>query len=159
MKEIKLTQGKVAIVDDEYYDDISQFKWCAFKHRNTYYAVRNIIVGGRWKTLLMHRYILNMKTGICVDHVNGDGLFNVKENLRHCTNQENQRNRHSQKNNKLRIKGVRWCKIASKFKSQIGIGGKTIHLGYFNVMGDADSAYRIAEEKYFGEFARGLKNG
>lgn len=161
MREIQLTQGKVAIVDDEDFESLNQFKWCAFKHRNTYYAARNIIVGDRWKTLLMHREIMEATKGVQVDHRNGDGLFNCKKNLRHCTNQENQRNRHSQKNNKLHIKGVRWCKSASKFKSQIGIGGKTIHLGYFNVLGDADSAYRIAEEKYFGEFAikdRRVKN-
>ena len=64
------------------------------------------------------------------------------------------------KNNKLGIKGVHWDRNAKKFRAQIHVNKKQIHLGCFNVLGDADSAYRKAEEKYFGEFAGrdGLQN-
>jgi len=62
------------------------------------------------------------------------------------------------KNNKLGIKGVCWHKGARKFQSQIIYYGEKIYLGCFNVLGDADSAYRISEEKYFGEFARKYEN-
>ena len=108
-------------------------------------------------TILMHREILNTKRGISTDHINGNGLDNRKENLRVCTHQENTFNRHAQKNNKLGIKGVCWHKRAKKFCANINVKGKVIYLGIFNVLADADSAYRIAEEKYFGEFARSMK--
>ena len=40
MKEIQLTQGKVAIVDDEDYPELLKYKWCAYKGGNTFYAAR-----------------------------------------------------------------------------------------------------------------------
>ena len=75
--------------------------------------------------------------------------------MRVCTNQENSFNKvKPQKNNKLGIKGVHWNEKKKKFVSMIHINGKTINLGHYNVAGDADSAYRFAEAKYYGNFAR-----
>ena len=103
----------------------------------------------------MHREIMNTPTHLQIDHINGNTLDNRKENLRICTNQQNGFNKKNPlKNNKLGIKGVCWHKKIKKFMASIKINDKSIHLGYFNVLGDADSAYRIAELKYFGEFAR-----
>ena len=156
MKIIELTQNKVAIVDEEDYEKINVYKWCAIKCKTTWYAARNNYVSkGKQKLLRMHREILNAPLNIQVDHINGNGLDNRKENLRLCTHQQNQHNKkHPQKNNKFKIKGVHYCKNLNKFRARIGFNNKSIHLGYFNVLGDADSAYRIAEEKYFGEFVR-----
>ena len=156
MKEILLTQNKVTFVDDEDFERLNQFKWCAMKGRDTFYAVRHSPkVNGKSRMIVMHRDILNASNGIQVDHRSGDGLFNCKENLRLATHAQNQHNKKQpQKNNKLGIKGVIWHKRARKFRAQIKANNKIIHLGYFSVLGDADSAYRKAEEKYFGEFAR-----
>ncbi len=156
MKKIQLTQGKVALVDDEDFEKLSVFKWYAHWNGGKWYAVRSS--NGKQKRFYMHREILNITIGIQGDHRSGDGLDNRRENLRFCTNQQNafnQKNPH--KDNKLGIKGVRRCEDRKKFQARIKIDGKQIHLGCFNVMGDADSAYRIAEEKYFGEFARKVK--
>lgn len=104
----------------------------------------------------MHRVILNTPIGMDTDHVDGDGLHNRKKNLRICAHQKNSFNRKKpQKNNNLGIKGVHWIESIKKFQAKIQVNGKLINLGYFNVMGDADLAYRLAEEKYFGDFARG----
>lgn len=154
MKEIPLTQNKVALVDDEDFERLNQFKWYAWRHRKTWYSRRTDCSNGK-KAILMHREIMNAPKGIQVDHRNGDGLFNCKENLRSATHAQNMHNRiYPHKNNKLGIKGVCWHKANKKFRAQIRVNGKKIHLGLFNVMGDADSAYRKAEEKYFGEFTR-----
>jgi hypothetical protein len=40
MKTIPLTQEKIAIVDDQDYDQLEKHKWCAAKYRKTYYAFR-----------------------------------------------------------------------------------------------------------------------
>ena len=154
MKEIKLHNGMLAIVDDEDYEYCNQFKWYAVKSRNTFYAGRAPLDGNK-KLILMHREILGVHGNLQVDHRNYNSLDNRKENMRVCTPQQNNQNQRCSKRNKFGAKGVTWCKISKKFRARIATGEKRIHLGCFNVLGDADSAYRIAEEKYFGEFSRG----
>lgn len=157
MKEIKLTRSRITIVDDEEFEKLNQFKWRAHGHSNNCYAVRTFRFNKNEKQIdiIMHREILNAKKGISVDHVNGDRLDNRKENLRLATCAENRYNqKHANSNNKLGIKGVSYTKEGKKFWARIKINNKFIYLGSFGVMGDADSAYRKAEEKYFGKFAR-----
>ena len=156
MKEMQLTQGKVALIDDEDFERLNQFNWYAHRSGNNWYAVRSSSrINGKQTTIIMHREIMNTLLDMQVDHKNGNSLDNQKSNIRTCTHQQNQFNKiNPQKNNKLGIKGVRWYEKTKKFHARIGINGKYIHLGYYNVLGDADSAYRIAEEKYFCEFAR-----
>ncbi|MCH7911267.1 MAG: HNH endonuclease, partial [Candidatus Hydrogenedentes bacterium] len=92
MKTIELTQGKVAIVDDEDYGLLSRFTWnCAMqgKRRDLPYAIGNVC--GR--NVRMQRLIMNAPDNRVVDHINGDTLDNRKCNLRKCTNAENLRNR------------------------------------------------------------------
>jgi hypothetical protein len=89
MKEIKLTQGQVALVDDEDFEKINQFKWFAAKKGKTFYATRNITVNGKRKSALMHWYIMDGKS---IDHIDRNGCNNCRNNLRFCTHQENQMN-------------------------------------------------------------------
>jgi len=151
MKEIQLTQGKVALVAGEDFGKLNQYKWHITKKG---YAARNIVLNNKNRTLRMHREIMNAPNGIQVDHRDRNKINNCKYNLWFATNQQNLFNREMQKNNKLRIKGVHWRTGVKKFHAQIKVGGKKVFLGLFHVMGDADSVYRIAEEKYFKEFAR-----
>ena len=156
MKKIKLTQNKYAIVDDEDYERLIIFKWHTLKSRGKLYAVKqNSKINNLQKRILMHRDIITVPKDMQLDHINGNGLDNRKENLRICIHQQNQQNQlNPHKNNKLGIKGVHWNKKRRKFVAQIRFNGKKLNLGCFNVLGDADSAYRMAEEKYFGKFAR-----
>jgi len=157
LKEIKLTKGQVATVDDEDFERLSQFKWHALKRRASFCAVREDWNGGRKKrkTILMHREILAAPSDLVVDHINGNPLDNCRINLRLATKQQNSCNRNrSQKNNKLGVKGVSWHKRCGKYKSAIQYNRKSMHLGLFASLDDADKAYRDAEIKYFGEFAR-----
>ena len=156
MKEIQLTQGKVALVDAEDFERLNCFKWYASKYSDGFYAMRcGFTVDGKRKTIYMHREIMNTPYDMDTDHINYNGLDNRKKNLRNATRSENNQNRrYAHKDNKLGIKGVRWHTQRKKFTAQIQVKKKKIHLGCFNVLGDADSAYRKAEEKYFREFAR-----
>src|ERR1043165_2122866 len=86
-REIPLTQGYVALVDDCDYEWLSQWKWCAHvaKGGRTAYAFRA-------KGIAMHRVIMNAPEGMDVDHRDHNGLNNTRANLRICTHAENQRN-------------------------------------------------------------------
>jgi len=155
-KEIQLTQGKVAIVDDEDYEWLSQWKWYAVKSYNMFYAVRNITKpGGKQTLILMHRVILGLEPGdpqLC-DHKNHTGLDNRRDNLRICNNSQNHQNECLRRNHSSAFKGVSWRKSRNKWRALIGVDGKQKHLGYFNSEIEAVKAYDESAKIYFGEFA------
>jgi hypothetical protein len=84
--EVKLTRGLVTIIDAEDFELVSQYKWCAQRSGNTDYAHRR---HGK-TTVKLHRVLLVAPDGMHVDHVNGNGLDNRRENLRLCTQLEEQ---------------------------------------------------------------------
>lgn len=155
MREIELTQGKVAVVSDQYFEWLNQWNWSAIKYRDTWYAKRNI---GTWpvsnKTILMHREITNALGGMQVDHIDGNGLNNQLHNLRLATDSQNKANRGKQRNNKSGYKGVSWDSRARKWNAQIQVNRRCVHLGYFTDPIEAARAYDAAAPEYFGEFAR-----
>lgn len=59
-KKIYLTQGYVALVDDEDYERVSQFKWYASIGGGLVYAKHHIFKKGKRTTEFLHRYILNV---------------------------------------------------------------------------------------------------
>ena len=155
MRRIELTQDKFAIVDNENYEWLSKWKWCAVKHGNTFYAMRKIRMGKKWRTLFMHRVILGLDFGDkrqC-DHFNHNGLDNRKAKLRICTRSQNQHNQLPRTNTRSKFKGVVWCKQAKKWIAQIGNNGRHAYLGLFAFEIDAARAYNKAARDMFGEFA------
>jgi hypothetical protein len=156
MKRIKLTQGKYALVDDEDFEWLNQWKWHAFKRPHTFYASRNICSSdGKRGLLLMHRLLTEAPKGREVDHKDGNGLNNQRVNLRVCTDQENRQNRCKPSHNKSGYKGVSWHKRSKKWHAQIGANGiKMKSLGYFTNKIEAAKAYDSAARKYHGEYAR-----
>jgi len=155
MREIHLTQGKIAIVDDADHEYLSQFHWVTHKKRGTYYALRATKRPDGKKTLIyMHREILGMADPkVFVDHIDHDGLNNSRGNLRTCTHRENKRNIGKLRTNTSGYKGVSWHKERRRWCSAIKVNGKNISLGGFKSKDDAARAYNVAAIKYFGEFA------
>lgn len=153
MKEIKLTQGRVALVDDDDFSEQNQFHWYAHKCRYNWYATRNI--GGRLfkKLVYMHRAILGAKDGVKVDHRDGDGLNNTRKNIRKSTTMQNSANRGKNRNNKSGYKGVSYNVLSSKWQAQIKVSGHATYLGLFISSIDAARAYDRAARNMFGEFA------
>jgi hypothetical protein len=161
MREIPLTQGQVAIVDDADYDALSTYRWCAHRDRMTFYADRHASLpdGGR-TTVRMHRQILGVAPGVEVDHENGNGLDNRRENIRICTHQENQWNANKWARATSRFKGVSWEKSRRRWVAAIRLRGKAqrgrpraVWLGRFTDEESAARAYDAAARKHFGDFA------
>ena len=153
MREILLTRGMVALVDDEDYDRLSVRSWSARWNSGgrCWYAVS----GG----VLMHREVLGLQKGDPRegDHLEPeDTLNNQKLNLRIATHAENQANRRKNRNNTSGRKGVHVCKRNGGWQVVIGFGGKNLFLGRFKKddLELAASVYAEAAARYHGSFAR-----
>ncbi len=149
MKEIQLTQGKVALVDDEDYEYLNQFRWHAHKSKRTWSVRRNISIGHSKGTVLcMHIVLMSPPKGFEIDHKDHNGLNNQKHNLRICTHQQNQWNARKQLGTS-KYKGVYWHKRDQKWMCRIGFK----YLGLFISETKAALAYNKAAKEAFGEFA------
>lgn len=153
MKEIKLQNGKVAIVDDDDFVFLSKYKW--FMDANGYVVVGAILDNGKRQSIYMHRLLMGLGRGdkMKVDHVDGVKHDNRRENLRVCTHAENIRNKRHSKNNTSGYKGVHFCKARKKWTAAIKLNYKTIMIGRFENPGDAYAAYCKKAKELHGEFA------
>ena len=151
MKEILLTKGLKAIVDDDDFDVLSDSKWRAMRNHNTHYAV----TGGKGNFRYMHRLLCNACDGLVVDHINGDGLDNRKENLRAVTLSINRLSSKPSKNNTSGFRGVVFEKRTGKWTASVTrrIGGKRkrFHLGTFKSPDEAHAAYLLFIKENYGE--------
>lgn len=154
MIEIPLTQGQLALIDDEDFELVSQYKWRAnFNSKlKSFYALTDIRNNGERITILMHRLITDAPKGKVVDHINHNTLDNRKLNLRVCSQSENMMNSRKHIVNTSGYKGVSWYKQTKKWTAQIRIKGKNTGLGYFESPEKAYEAYCNAARIHHGEF-------
>lgn len=156
MKQIPLTQGKFALVDNEDYKWLNQWKWCARPDGYTCYVQRHSHrINGKPIHVQMHREILGLKRGDkrqC-DHIDGNGLNNQRSNLRICTQSQNYFNQRSN-GGSSQFKGVSWNKGADSWVAYIKHKGKRFHLGYFDDETEAAIAYDSKAKELFGKFAK-----
>lgn len=162
MREIQLTRGRVAIVDDVDFETLIAFKWRFSEVRGSGrgYAVRSLPRtaerphGG---DVSMHCQLLPVAPGLRVDHADGDGLNNRRHNLRPVTQQQNSFNRKVSCRNSSGFTGVSFDKSSGKWLGYIRVNGRLIRLGLYEKLEDAAAARAKAEPVYFGEFAGGLR--
>jgi hypothetical protein len=144
------------LVDTDVFWELRKLNctWCANPMGHTMYAVKNKRVNGKTDIQLMHRLILGLKSGDgkMVDHIDGNGLNNLKNNLRVATKSQNAQNIfHARSSTGYR--NVYWDKNKKKYYARIQHHGKMINGGAFN---DIHSAIQKAAElrrKYF-EFSQ-----
>lgn len=159
MKQIPLTQGQVALVDDEDFEELNKYKWFAVRQRTgNFYASRCIVkrTNDSWnqKFIIMHRIISRTPDNLICDHKNGNGLDNRQKNLRNCNRSENNMNRKLTDRNSCGFKGVFFLKQTGKWRAAIGLHNKHFYIGSFSTKEDAAKAYDKKAKELFGEFAK-----
>jgi hypothetical protein len=155
MRLIPLTQGKFAKVDDADYPRLATWSWFARQGESgIWYAARTEREGDYQGQVSMHREILGVSEDVAVDHKDGDGLNNQRENLREATKTQNGQNRGKNRNSKSRYKGVSWATRESKWFAQIQIDGKKKWLGYCETELEVAQLYDSYASTKFGAFAR-----
>lgn len=152
VKEIPLTKGKIALVDDADYEWLMQWKW----HVTTNgYAVRRERGKGKPAPfVIMHRALIGTAPGMDTDHIDGNKPNNQRNNLRMVTRSQNNANIRRAKNSTSGFKGVSFSKSRNKWSASISLNRKYFWLGYFNVAEDAYEAYCRKAKELFGEYAR-----
>lgn len=158
MIEIKLTRGKIGLVDD-IDADLLAFKWQACCNNGYWYARRGVYTNGKIHQVSMHRTILERMVNRPltrkdhVDHIHGLTLDNRRSEIRLATPSQNQCNQPLDRNNTSGYKGVSFDKRRNRFYAVIYVNRKQIRLGGYATAEDAYAAYCEAALKYHGEFA------
>ena len=147
--------GRELLVNEDDSNDIKILstsitpKWYQLTIETLSTGYKSIKINQKRKTL--HRFIYyahNREWNISdssknnfIDHIDGDKTNNNISNLRVVTSQQNQFNMRN-------IKGYTWCKRDKKWRAQIQLNKKGIHLGYFDTEEEARNAYLEAKKKY-----------
>lgn len=139
---LKLNTVRGVIVSPEDLHLIRKYPWNCTEGR-----VQTVIDG---KAVRLHTLICKADR---VDHINGDGLDNRRENLRPCNASTNMQNSKIRIDNRSGYRGVGLHKATGKWRARIKTPSGEVGLGYFNTKEAAALAYNAAAKKYFGEFA------
>lgn len=133
------------------YDDYLVFgsmNWTvAYKNHNKYAKNRNDYL----HILIYTRYNLQPRL---IDHIDGNGLNNQRNNLREVNYSQNSMNSKTQDNTYSGVKGVVLDKRRNIWMARIKLNGVTIDLGSSPRFEVAVKLRKRAEKKYFGEYAR-----
>lgn len=138
MKRIPLTQGKFALVDDDLFDYLNQWKW----NYHSGYATRDL------RTIRMHRVIMNAQKGQVIDHINRDRLDNRRSNLRFVNVSQNNHNTSLRRDNTSGYKGIHFNKNKGIWTVRIQVENKRYYVGGYKTLEEAIMARTKAETAY-----------
>lgn len=155
MKKLPLSQGLFSVVNNEDWERLSTFKWCATKNGTKWYAKRRAVVDGKQTSVYLHKEVLRIKDStVLVDHKDGDGLNNRRRNLRISTKSANAWNSRPQAGSSSKYKGVSLTANVSasgrKWHSYAKFDGRKVNLGYFYTEIEAAKAYDKAVRSRIG---------
>lgn len=169
--EIKLACGKTALIDaEDFYLFEGKRTWRSYFDGWNWYIRRHSTVNKKAKTFLLHREVMGIKDSkVLIDHIDGNGLNNMKSNLRICNHSENRKNRHNKSDKhtskylgvslkttryKYKIKtGEERVSVTQRWEARIQHNKKQISIGLFDTEEQAALAYNAKAIEFHGEFA------
>ena len=151
MKQIKLTQGKYAIIDDSSFGLVSQYKWHFHITNGKMGYPRTMIAG---KKIRLHTLLMKNPKGTYADHVNGNTLDNRRENLRICTPSESNANLSKRVGCSSKYKGISFDKERDKWQVRVYFKKKKVFFKRVNTEIEAARLYDLIARKIFGKFAK-----
>lgn len=145
------SKGNEFIVDKEDFEKVKNhpYTWYVRNHEKEKYVISKV----KGKELKLHNFIMNPKEGFIVDHINGKPYDNRRSNLRITTVNLNAKNKGLNRINTSGVSGVHQTS-KGKWVARIGVDGKRIHLGTFDLKEDAIKKRLDAEKYYYGEYSR-----
>ena len=157
MKQLELTRGYVALVDDDDHERLSKYRWTADVRKSGVYAKRYIDKrsGAKRMRIIIYLHMSVMghpRGGMQIDHKDRNPLNNTKENLRVCTALQNRSNSKSWKENKFGYRGIT-KRPSGRYGAYIMQNYKKICIGTFKTAELAALAYDQKAKELFGEFA------
>jgi hypothetical protein len=151
---VLLTQGYVAVIDSSDVHLVDGRLWHAQKGKTAVYAVSNTrTADGKRSLLPLHMALTGFGR---TDHIDGDGLNNIRSNLRSATVAQNSHNQRRGRNNTSGFKGVHHEAQTGRWRACIRLNGKLHRLGRFETPEDAHKAYCKASVEMHGEFGRAV---
>lgn len=128
---------KSILIDADDLLRVRKHIWSIKNGGHTYYP----FIQQKGKLITLGRFILDAKEDQMVDHIDGNGMNNRRENLRFVSPQQNMWNRRSSRSSTSKFKGVCWNKQDKCWRATIRANGKYEHLGSFENEIDAARVY------------------
>jgi|SRR6185503_13729917 len=156
MASIPLSKGKTTILDDEDFLFAAGMQWnFANGYARTTVVINSKLATFKTKVIYLHRMLMGLTDGDKrrVDHINGDGLDNRRENLRLCTPTQNSMNARVGKRSKTGVRGVFLRKKTGKWVATLTVN-KCTWTRIFNTFEEAVAARTEKEISAYGEFRR-----
>jgi len=151
-KKIPLSNGGVALVDNDDFEHLSKYNWFSRTFHGTEYAHAHMRQNGRRRQVRMHRLLMGVPSSTGIDHKNGNGLDNRRRNLRTATTAQNNQNRRRGAGRSKYI-GVSWCSQTSRWRASIKVDGRFRHIGRFSFEEEAAEAYDMRALYHWRRFA------
>jgi hypothetical protein len=139
-----------ALVDEADYAIVAEYKWRLLRTKwSNCYASCGRRVNGRFLNIFMHRLLMGLAAGeghtVEVDHINGNGLDNRRQNLRKATPSQNQQNYRARKGFSSSHRGVSWCKRDRRWRATYHLMGKEYYVGSF--VSEEDASRAVSEAR------------
>jgi len=153
MKKIKLTQDKVVVVDNKWFEMLKYVKWHAKEQGDKYFYAATMCKGcTRMHDVIMDTCSIDKKKYV-IDHINRDTLDNRVSNLRIITRSINSVNQKKRKSTSSKYKGVYFDNAVRKWCSCMRINGIYLNLGRFKSEKEAAEMYDNVAKEWYGSYA------